>query len=135
MAFFKESLAVKGTRVAASWAFGSIKGYFRERAVVAGGRVPLDALVGSVALLGSAFLTAQRGGAPSLGASMLEAVGDAGVQSYAGTMGAGRFAKASGAIVATTQKRPLQPATTTVRGIGGSSFLSPTQLGYYARRR
>lgn len=133
---FKEKIATKLIRFGAAGAFGVAKGALREKTLIAG-RVPLDALVGAAALLGSAFMVASRGGASSFTTSALEAVGDAGVSSYLNSMGASRGAKASGAIAITTDKKKgLAPAKQQVHGvIGASGYLSPQQLAYFARTR
>lgn len=72
-------LVDKGERYGASFAFGAIKGYYRERAMVHG--VPVDALAGAGGLVLSAVLQAMSNGNSKL-AKHVERVADAGMQSY-----------------------------------------------------
>lgn len=126
---FRGTVVDKGERFGAAWAFGAIKGYYRERAVFRG--VPADLLVGGASLLASAFLDAKANG-NSPAAKHLERVGDAGVSSWLNSMGAAWGAKKSGRALAggryPTILGYIPPAV-------AGSYLSADEIAHFAAKR
>jgi hypothetical protein len=97
----------KGERYAAAAGFGFIKGYYRERAAIKG--VPADLLAGAGLTLAAAALEMFGKGRSGL-APHLNAVGDAGMMSYLGSMGAAMGAKRSGRQVYVLNAGAAKPA-------------------------
>ena len=127
---FKGFAVDKTERFAAAYAFGAIKGYYREKAVFKG--VGADMWVGSGLLLVSAFLDAGSNG-HSRAARHLERIGDAGVSSYLNSMGASWGAKKAGRTVA------VLPGKSTVLGyispaVAGA-YLSADEIAHFAAKR
>lgn len=128
---FKGFLMDKGERVAAAYAFGAAKGYYREKFMFRG--VGLDAVIGTGAWLASAALNAVSGGRSGM-AEHLERIGDAGLSSYANSMGASWGAKKAGRTVAV-----LPGGKSTVLGyispaVAGA-YLSADEIAHFAARR
>lgn len=124
----------------AAYAFGFVKGYYRERASYRG--VPADLIAGLVGVGGSALLQAWSGGRSGL-APHLKAVGDAGIMSYLGSMGASLGAKQSGRQVYVLNAGAPRPANLPagVTAVGhlpqavSGQFLSQDEMRKYAHRR
>jgi hypothetical protein len=131
----------KGERYAGAAAFGFIKGYYREKAMIRG--IPVDLLAGLGLTLGSLVLNIGSRGMSGL-APHLNAVGDAGVMSYLGSMGASWGAKKSGRTVYVLNpgaKVPVIPPGLTAVGAlpqavaGAGAFLTPDQIAHYSAQR
>jgi hypothetical protein len=120
-------LVDKGERYAAAAGFGYIKGAYREQAAYRG--VPVDLLAGAGATLLSIVLEAVSGGRSSL-SPHLNAVGDAGVMSYLGSMGAAYGAKASGRTIYVLDKGAKKPAALPA-GLSAVGLEQATGLGAY----
>jgi hypothetical protein len=134
-------LVDKGERYAGAAAFGFIKGYYREKAMVRG--VPVDVLAGLGLTLGALLLNMTSRGMSGL-APHLNAVGDAGIMSYFGSMGASYGARKSGRTVYVLNpgaKVPAIPPGLTAVGAlpqavaGAGAFLSPEQIAHYSAQR
>jgi len=97
----------KAERYAAAAGFGFIKGYYRERAAIKG--VPADLLAGA-GLVGAAMILEVFAKGRSNLAPHLNAVGDAGMMSYLGSMGAAMGAKRSGRQVYVLNAGAAKPA-------------------------
>jgi hypothetical protein len=97
----------KAERYAAAAGFGFIKGYYREQAAIKG--VPADLLAGILLTGGAAALEMFGKGRSGL-APHLNAVGDAGLMSYLGSMGAAMGAKKSGRQVYVLNAGAAKPA-------------------------
>jgi hypothetical protein len=130
----------KAERYAAAAGFGFVKGYYRERAAVRG--VPADLLAGA-GLIGAAMVLEVFSKGRSALAPHLNAVGDAGMMSYLGSMGAAMGAKKSGRQVyvlnAGAAKPAALPAGLTAVGalpqaVGGA-FLSADQIARFSAAR
>lgn len=120
----------KGERFAAAYAFGAIKGYYRERAMFKG--FGADLWVGGGALVASAVLTVLSGGR-SGAAPHLERIGDAGVSSYLNSMGISWGAKKAGRTVVlglghSTVLGYIPPAV-------GGAYLSADEIAHFAAKR
>lgn len=134
-------LVDKGERYGAAYAFGFIKGHYRERAMVKG--VPLDAAVGASLLAGSVLLNLFTNGRSGL-AEHAERIGDAGIQSYLNAMGAAKGASMAGhqVMVLPAGAKAGLPSGQKQQVVGmvppvapGASFLSSAAVRNYANRR
>lgn len=131
----------KVERYAAAAGFGYIKGAYREQAAYRG--VPVDLLAGAAATLGAVVLEAIGSGRSSL-APHLNAVGDAGIMSYLGSMGAAYGAKSSGRTIYVLDKGAKKPSAlpaglSAVGAIpqadGLGAYLTPEQILKYSGQR
>jgi len=127
-------------KYAAAYGFGFLKGYYRERASFRG--VPADLIAGIVGVAGSAVLEVMSNGRSKL-APHISAVGDAGMMSYLGSMGAAMGAKKSGRQVyvlnAGAAKPAALPAGLTAVGalpqaVGGA-YLSADEIARFSASR
>lgn len=134
-------LVDKGERYGAAYAFGWIKGHYRERAMVRG--MPVDLVAGAAFLGGSVLLNLFTGGRSHL-ADHAERFGDAGLMSYLNTMGTAKGASMAGRTVMSLPagKSAGLPAGRAQQVVGqvapvaaGASFLSSSQVRSYANRR
>ena len=126
----------KVERYGASYAFGFLKGYYRDRASWRG--IGVDALVGGASLLVATGLNMMSHGHSKL-APHLERIGDSGLQSYLNSIGASNGATAAGrAVMVLDQAKPA------VRGFDilgmipqamGGSYLRPEDIANFASRR
>lgn len=127
----------KGERYAAALAFGAAKGYYRDR-FVAGGQ-PLDLWIGGGLTLGAALLQMWTGGYSEI-APHAERIGDAGVMSYLGSIGAHWGNKKAGRTVQVIESgRPagaLPAGSTPILGdilgaippVSGGTFLTAEEM-------
>lgn len=132
----------KVERYGASLGFGFLKGYYREKASIKG--VPVEAIVGGGAVLGSVILEIMSGGRSSL-APHLNAIGDAGLQSYLNSIGASMGAKKSGRKVyvldaGAAAPKTLPPGMVAVGALpqavaGAGQYLTQEQIARYADQR
>ncbi len=129
----------KAERYGASLGFGFVKGYYREKAAWKG--VPVDALVGGAALVGAVVAEVMSNGRSGL-APHLNAISDAGIQSYLNSIGASLGAKKSGRkvyVLDAGAQAPgqLPPGLHEVLGAsdGVGAFLSPDEVANYSARR
>jgi hypothetical protein len=127
-------------KYAAAYAFGFVKGYYRERASYRG--VPADLIAGIAGVAGAAVLEVMSSGRSNL-APHLSAIGDAGVMSYLGSMGASMGAKRSGRQVyvlnAGAARPGALPAGLTAVGelpqaVGGA-YLSADDIARFSAQR
>jgi hypothetical protein len=135
---FMSLVVDKGERYGASLGFGFVKGYYREKAAFKG--VPVDALVGGLALVGAVVAETMSSGRSNL-APHLNALGDAGLQSYLNSIGASLGAKKSGRkvyVLDAGAKAPaaLPPGMTAVGASDGlGAWLSPEEVSNYSAQR
>jgi hypothetical protein len=131
----------KVERYAAAAGFGYIKGAYREQAAYRG--VPVDLLAGAAATLGAVVAEALSGGRSSL-SPHLNAIGDAGIMSYLGSMGAAYGAKASGRTVYVLDKGAKKPSALPagIHAVGAlpqadgmGAYLTPEQIMKYSAQR
>lgn len=133
-------LVDKGERYAAAAGFGYLKGAYREKASVRG--LPVDLLSGAALTLLAVGLEVWSGGRSAL-APHMNAVGDAGLMSYFGSLGAAYGVKTSGRKVYVLDKgaKPpasLPPGMTAVAGIPqavGGAYLSPEEVAAFTSQR
>ena len=133
----------KGERYAAAAAFGAIKGYYRERAQfsIAGHSIPVDAAAGVGLTLIASVLQVWSGGR-SKAACHLNAVGDAGVMSWLGSMGAAWGTQKAGRHVYVTDagSNPKIPAGmkeivgALPQAVGGT-YLNADEIAAYSAQR
>lgn len=138
---WKGVLLDKGERYGAAFAFGAAKGYYGERFIWKGHGIDLWAGVGLT--LGSAVMRAWSYGGSRL-APHMERIGDAGVMSALGTLGASwGLSKAGRTVAVLTPGKNVRPGT---RAMGGYAigaigpapsgpFLSAEEIANYAARR
>lgn len=131
----KGFLVDKGERYAASYAFGWIKGHYRERAMFRG--QPADLLAGGGALAVSVLLNVASGGRSGM-ADHLERIGDAGIQSYLNSLGASKGAQMAGRQVMVlpagkTAKQSVVGALPSVTG--NAAYLSPEEVENFSAAR
>ena len=138
---FKGVLIDKGERFGAAFAYGAAKGYYGERFIWRGHG--LDAWTGAGALLVGSFLNAATGGHSAL-APHLERIGDAGVMSALGSLGAAWGMERAGRAVhvlapGKNAAAPGLPKKSTVLGYipqaMGGSYLTADEIARYASRR
>lgn len=127
----------KGERYGAAFAFGAAKGYYGERFIWKGHGIDLWA--GAGLTLGSALVGAFTGGRSKLGAHM-ERIGDAGIMSALGTLGAQwGVAKAGRVVQVVTPGKNVRRMQGHVLGAIGPApagpFLSAEEIANYAARR
>ena len=140
-------LMSKGERYAFAGGFGFVKGYYREKSLIRGW-LPTDLAVGvGATLLGAIAQVVSRGGVrPGLVASLaphLDSLGDAGVMSWANSIGAAWGAKKSGRQVLVLNEGAKAPAQipagyTQVAGVEkdpGGAYLTRDQVAFYNERR
>jgi hypothetical protein len=135
-------LVDKGERYGAAYAFGWVKGHYRERAMVRG--LPVDLVAGAGLLAGSVLLNLFSGGRSHL-ADHAERFGDAGLMSYLNTMGTAKGASMAGRTVMALPGAKAGaglPGARQQQVVGmvppvapGASFLSASQVRSYANRR
>jgi hypothetical protein len=127
-------------KYAAAYGFGFVKGYYRERAAFRG--VPADLLAGIAGVAGAAVLEVMSGGRSAI-APHLSAIGDAGVMSYLGSMGASMGAKRSGRQVYVLNAGAARPAALPagMSAIGelpqavGGAYLSADDIARFSNQR
>jgi hypothetical protein len=135
---FKGLLIDKGTRYGAAFGFGAAKGYYGERFLWKGHGA--DLWIGVGALLVGAGMESFSGGRSRL-APTLERIGDAGVMSALGSIGAawGMDQAGRSVHVSTPGKNALSAAKSTVLGhipqAMGGAYLSPDEIQRFAARR
>lgn len=100
-------LVEKGERYGSSFAFGFIKGYYREKAMIKG--MPVDLLAGAGMTLAACVLEAYSGGRSKI-APHLHAIGDAGMMSYINSVGVSMGTKQSGRKIYLLEKGAAAPA-------------------------
>jgi len=130
----------KVERYGASYGFGFIKGYYREKAAFRG--VPFELLAGGLAVAGAAILEATSTGRSSL-APHLNAIGDAGLQSYLNSLGASLGAKKSGRkvyVLDAGAKAPgafpgMREVVGAIPEAVGGAYLSPDQIARFSQAR
>lgn len=124
----------KAIRYGSAWGFGYVKGFYREKAMVRG--VPVDAIAG----VGSTILGLLVGGKTG---AYLNSLGDSGISSWLGSLGAAYGAKKSGrrVYVLDAGARPpanLPPGLTAVAGLPqavGGVFLTPEEIAQFSAQR
>ncbi len=130
----------KAERYAAAAGFGFVKGYYREQAAIKG--VPADLLAGIGLTAGAALLEVFGKGHSKL-APHLNAVGDAGMMSYIGSMSAAFGAKKSGRQVyvlnaGAAKPAALPPGLTAVGALPqavGGAYLSADEIARFSASR
>ncbi len=128
----------KAERYAASFGFGYIKGYYRERALFKG--YPVDLWVGALATLGGAYLNVSSYGRSGLALHM-DRIGDAGVMSYFNSIGAGKGNRDAGRTVQVLEGgKPLGslPGHAGMIGLepaGAGAFLTAEDIASYSGPR
>lgn len=127
-------------KYAAAYGFGFVKGYYRERASFRG--VPADLLAGIAGVAGAAVLEVMSNGKSNI-APHLSAVGDAGIMSYLGSMGASMGAKKSGRQVYVLNSGAAKPAQIPagMSAVGelpqavGGAYLSADDIARFSAQR
>lgn len=137
---FTNYLVDKGERYAGAAAFGFVKNYYREKAMVKG--IPADLLAGGLLTLGAVAMEMFSHGR-SKAACHLNAIGDAGVMSFFNSMGAAYGTKMSGRkvyVLAPGAAAPaaLPPGMTAVGAIPqavGGAYLTAEEIARHAGSR
>jgi len=134
---FLGTLIDKGERYGAAFGFGAAKGYYGERFIWRGHGA--DLWLGGAALGGALLLDMFGGAKAAKLATHLERIGDAGLMSAIGSLGAHFGLEKAGHQVAVLPSGAKKPAQ--IHGIGAvpgakaGPFLSPQEIANWGARR
>lgn len=131
-------LVDKGERIAASALFGFLKGYYREKVIYAG--MPVDFWAGLGFTAAGAVASMASDGESKM-AAHFERIGDAGLMSYANSMGAAYGSKQAGRTVQVLERGAALPATRSMAVVGElpaavhGAYLTADEIARYASAR